>query len=477
MTSDTAPSSTDSEMAVLSSIFNNNDAIHEAMALVNADDFFSPKCKRVFKVMTTLMKNDKAIDMLSVCDVLRNNEMLDDVGVGWLSEVEEHVPTATSILFHCSKLKASHIQRKFIDKMQSHITEAHRITDDPSAMLEDAYGSVFSLMNEMGDGGGDKDVYSPKDLAELSFTDVKARFENPDGFKGLQSGIDGLDECIKSFKDVNVIAASTGVGKTALALNIALNLALKKVPVLYINLEMDINSIMYRVLANLSGIPVDQIETGRYEDPNSLAIIADIASRLENSGLYMTHNKSKNINKIVSLINKYKAKFGIKLVIIDYIGHIDGDKLSMKENNRRITLGRYNQILKRTCVANDMKAIIVAQMNRDGDKEADLTNIGECWQLAQDADIFLIYYFEMIKNSDAEHNPDAPKEFPQYYIKVAKNRNGRAPFTVPVNYNKDTQTITEGKPDGLCKGGSEDIRLKGMSTLEAISAEHAGESS
>ncbi len=467
MITDTAPFSEESEMTILSSILRDKDAIHVAMSTVDSSYFFSPRCREIYKTAVNLVEQEKSIDMLSLCDELRNTNKLEEVGgVEWVSVVEGYAPTSQAITHHCDKIRSLAIQRSFIGKMTRYIEQAHKISDDPSALLEDAYGSVFNLMNKASEKGADKDVFTPKQLAELSFTNAKARFENPDGYRGLQTGIRGLDKYIKQLRDLNVVAASTGVGKTALSLNIALNLALQKIPVLYINLEMDIDQIMCRVLANLSGVAVDEIELGEYKDPSRFAEVARIASKIENSELYITHNKSKNINKIISLINKYHSKYGIKLVIIDYIGHIDGDERSMKENNRRISLGRYNQLLKKTCVPLDIKALVVAQMNRDGDKEPDIGNVGECWQLAQDADLFMILYFEMMKNSDT--GSDAPEQFKQYYIKGAKNRNGRAPFIVPINYNQNTQTITEA--DGLRTGSSQIVRQEGMQALKAASS-------
>jgi replicative DNA helicase len=349
--------------------------------------------------------------------------------------------------------------------MTGYLDQAHKITDDPSPLLEEVYGSVFSIMNQIDNKSVDKDVYTPKDMAERGFLDAKKRFQDPDAHTGLKTGISTLDEHIKSLKDLNVIAASTGVGKTGLALNIALNLALKKVGVLYINLEMNIDQMLCRILSNLSGVPVDEIETGKYEDNASFAKVAAIAKKLEMSSLYMTHNEPKNINKIISIINKYYNRYDIQVVIIDYIGHIEPDKLSYKENNRRISLGRYNQAIKNVCTKLDIKGIVVAQLNREGDKDPDLVNVGECWQLAQDADIFMILHFEMIKNSD----PSGPAEFEQYYIKLAKNRNGAAPKTINVNYNKATQTITE-TDNGLRKGSVKDVRFKGTQTFTSSSS-------
>ena len=147
------------------------------------------------------------------------------------------------------------------------------------------------------------------------------------------------------------------------------------------------------------------------------------------------------------MIHKYHARHGIKVVIVDYIGHIRNDKLAFKENSKRISLGRYNQMLKQVCTTLGIKLVVVAQMNRDGEKEPELSNIGECWQLAQDADTFMILYYEWIKNTDKGDNE--PEKYKQYIVNLRKNRNGVAPRNIYLNYNERTQLMTEGEmPSG-----------------------------
>ena len=272
-----APSCKDSEMGILSAIMKDNDKIHDAMSNVESNDFMSRQCRILFDTMTHLLKKDKRIDMLTLSDHLKNKNILDDMGgIDFISLVEDFVPTAEALSHHCNRVRTLSLQRKFIQEMGGYVKKAYDMSEDPSSLLEEAYGSVFNMINQADNKTDNKDVYTPKDMAERGFMDAKKRFEDPDAHSGLKTGIPTLDEHIKSLKDLNVIAASTGVGKTGLSLNIALNLALKKVPVLYINLEMNIDQMLCRVLANLSGVTVDEIEIGKYEDDSSFANVASI---------------------------------------------------------------------------------------------------------------------------------------------------------------------------------------------------------
>ena len=444
-----APFSNESEASIIGSIFREPDRIHEAMSLIDPEDLFSNEIRIIYKAMIKLKRKDQPIDMITLADELKNQNKFDDVGgIYKLSTLEDYTPTATAIAFHCRKVRALAIKRKFIDKMQGIMNTAFEVNDDASTLLYEAHSSVFQLMGEVDSNSKAVDVYSPEDMAVRGYKNAKARFEDPEGESGYQTGFPLLDRYMKRLRDVNCIAASTGVGKTGLSLNIALNLAVEEVPVLYINLEMNIDEIITRVLAILSGVEIDKIDTGDYGNtPEEFKLVARFAEKLEHSTLYMTDNTPKNINHITSLIHKYHAKHGIKVVLVDYIGHIRNDKLAFKENAKRISLGRYNQMLKHICTTLGIKLIVVAQMNRDGEKEPELSNIGECWQLAQDADTFMILHYEWIKNTDKGDN--VPDKYKQYILNLRKNRNGVAPRSIHLNYNERTQLMTEGeRPSG-----------------------------
>jgi replicative DNA helicase len=443
-----APFSRESEYSIIGSIFHTRNTIHEAMSLVDSSDFFTSEGRNTFKAMVNLREKDSPIDVISVSEELKNLDLLEKMGgIEQLSVIEDYMPTATAITHHCRKVKSLAIKRKFIAKMEPIMSDAFKVDDDPSLVLDETHSSIFELMTEVENNKKDNDVYTPEDMAELGVRNATARFEDPGGQGGYQTGFDKLDSYMKRLRDVNCIAASTGVGKTGLSLNIALNLATKKVPVLYVNLEMNIEEITTRVLSILSGVEIDKIDTGNYGDnKEEFRLVGKFAETLRHSTLYMTDNTPKNINHISSLIHKHHSRSGIKVVIVDYIGHIRNDKLAFKENSKRISLGRYNQMLKQVCTTLGIKLIVVAQMNREGEKDPEMSNIGECWQLAQDADTFMILHYDWVKNDNPKEGE--PDKFKQYLLTLRKNRNGVAPREIGLDYQEKTQIMTE--TGGFC---------------------------
>ena len=145
-----APFSEESEMSILSSILKDSDMIHEAMSKVDPDDFLSRRCRILYTTMLKLERKSKPIDMIAVCDQLKNNALLETVGgIEWVSILEDYVPTSTAISHHCNKVRSLALQRKVIGEMTGYLDQAHKITDDPSPLLEEVYGSVFSIMNQI----------------------------------------------------------------------------------------------------------------------------------------------------------------------------------------------------------------------------------------------------------------------------------------------------------------------------------------
>ena len=176
-----APSCKDSEMGILSAIMKDNDKIHDAMSNVESNDFMSRQCRVLFETMTHLLKKDKRIDMLTLSDHLKNKNILDDMGgIDFISLVEDFVPTAEALSHHCNRVRTLSLQRKFIQEMGGYVNKAYDMSEDPSSLLEEAYGSVFNMINQADNKTDKKDVYTPKDMAERGFMDAKKRFEDPD---------------------------------------------------------------------------------------------------------------------------------------------------------------------------------------------------------------------------------------------------------------------------------------------------------
>jgi len=225
-----------------------------------------------------------------------------------------------------------------------------------------------------------------------------------------------------------VISASTGIGKTAFALNLGVRIGIfQKIPTLYVNCEMNLEELTIRLQGILSGIPSKIIKMGRYSDHHPWQKIPEASQKTSDGKLHLTDNQPKTINTIISLIQKYKAQHDIKVVILDYLGEIEPTKEELRESEYLI-YGQWVQRLKGVCTSLDIKLVLLAQLNREGDREVSKNKIAGSWKIAQKADVF------MILGVDKKG---------RHFLRIDKNRNGPAPVTINLSFDKETQRIAE----------------------------------
>lgn len=205
-----APFSRESEYSIIGSIFHpgSQGAVHEAMSLVDVEDFWTDVGRHSYQAMINLSKKGQPIDVINVSEELKNLNLLDKVGgIEKLSDVEDYIPTSTALAHHCRKVKALAIKRKFLKQVEPIISNAFKVDDDPSDVLDDTHSIIFRLMNEVEGNKKSIDVYSPEDMASLGYKNAKQRYEAPEETGGYQTGFPLLDRYMKRLRDVNCIAS------------------------------------------------------------------------------------------------------------------------------------------------------------------------------------------------------------------------------------------------------------------------------
>lgn len=423
------PYSEDAERAVLGSILNDGQAVYTALAILDPSDFFSKKHSGIFRSMAELSKTETSIDVLTVADILRRDAKLNDAGGGeFLSELEGTLPTAQAVTHYCRIVKQKAALRRLV-KIGDRLTrEAWGESDDPEALIETTQNEIYGIALDLQNKNHGAQVYGPAEIAKLAVDRAAAWMEDPEGARGIQTGFVRLDSIIHGLQDVSVISASTGIGKTAYALNLGVQVGIyQKIPTLYVNCEMNFKELTIRLQGILSGIPSEVILRGRYSEYHPWQKVMVASEKIRDGHLHLTDNRPKTINAIVALIQKYRAQHDIKVVIVDYLGEIDVTKEELRESEF-IVYGQWVQRLKGVCTSLGVKLILLAQLNREGDREVSKNKIAGSWKIAQKADVFMIM--------GVDHNG-------RYFLKVDKNRNGPAPVTISLRFDKETQRIAE----------------------------------
>lgn len=424
------PHSLEAEQSVLGSIFLDPPTAFTAMGILKASDFYFNKHALIFKAVTDLCNEDRPVDVLTVSESLKKDGALDEAGgLEYLSFLEDCIPTSKAISHFCQIVKNKAVQRKLIKVGESLYQKAWGETEKPETLIDETQNSIYDLGLELQNKGGSKLVYDPGEWSMLALETAAHWLENPEQARGIKTGFNKLDSVTNGLKDVNIISASTGIGKTALGLNMAVNIGIfQKIPVLYVNLEMNLEDLMVRVQGILSGIPCRTIIRGEYSSQHPFSKVDQATEAIKGGKLYITGNEPKNINAISGLIHRYKVQKEIQVVVVDYLGEIEPDSLSQKEGSEYLTYGRWTQQLKHVCASLGVKLVLLAQLNREGQDSPQMNKIGGSWKIAQKADVF------MILSVDKKG---------QHFLKVVKNRNGEAPKTIELDFYKPTQRVAE----------------------------------
>ena len=293
--------------------------------------------------------------------------------------------------------------------------------EDADSFLRGRVDEVLSRYNV-----ADTDTYNPEDIDKICET-IQAKRHNP-GIHGIKTLFPLFDRLVKGLKIINLVTAPSGFGKTALSLQWAWNVGvLQRIPCLYMNYEMGEDELLERLLACGSGVSLEKIQLGATTDAENDQVSTARAA-LADGKLSITGCEEKTIDNTINLIHQYNSQHHIKLVFIDYIGEI-GLKNDEHSQHTYALYGHWMQKIKNACSRLEMKAVILAQLNRDGyDGPPGMQNVSDSMQLVHKASVAGGLY--MAKDG-------------RPHFKIFKNRGGPLPQAIPLLFNKSCQQISE----------------------------------
>lgn len=414
--------SLEAEKIVLACVLREPDKRFALFSELSEEDFSTISHRKVYSAMRGLSNKNEHIDSISVSAAIggASNEIVDDI--------EASTPTS-SVFGHyagivrsasCSRILSQHLRR-----ITSDLESNPNITD----VIEELRNEVSKIAERVYKNKRKSDVFGPGEAYKIAMQTIDERVSNP-GFRGLRTGFPTLDEVLLGLRQTTLVGGSTGMGKTAIALNIACNLAIRDaIPTLYINYEMDAQDILFRLCGILSGIKINDLITGNVQKENIPNLGKNVA-KLRDGKLTITGHASKTLDETIDLIYRHHAQDGIKVVFIDYIGLIAPDSLARQEQSEYYTFSRYLKALTDRCEDLGIKLIVLVQLNRGTDDEMPKkSNIAGSYKLMQDADASIAIGYSY-KND-------------QYCLAINKNRHGKYPVNIPIEFDKDTQRAWE----------------------------------
>jgi len=381
------PQAPDSEMAVLGSMLQFQESVDIALGMPSTEMFSKAQHRTVFQAIVDLAGKGTAVDIVTVQQFLAESNQLEaGGGIFYLTELIDKAFSAANIETHCVEVLRRAQLRKIIGIAGKLQTSCYEAGADPDELGGEAARQILELV-----AYGENDFnHVSTSLAEVIESLETAR-EHKGAISGIGSGFSTLDHITTGFHggDLVILAARPGQGKTSMALTIARNAAQKKFPVGMVSLEMRQHKLVMRLLAMEARIDSTRAKLGELE-LEEWTSISQAAQRITEYPIYLDCSAGQNISKMTSRIRRAVLKYGLKLVIIDYLQLI---AMETKYFNRNIEIGIVTRSLKNLAVELDIPIMALSQLSRDIEKGKFrlpiLSDLRESGNIENDADVVM----------------------------------------------------------------------------------------
>ena len=431
-----SPFSIKAEEALLGSIFINPNVMGDIVDVITAEDFYKNNYKLIFSEMVKAYNNGKIIDVLLIIESLKKNEVMEEVGgEDIIYDLTEVVPTAANAVNYAQIIKEKSIQRQLITIGEKIVKMAMRGYENVDAMLDKSESMIFKIAESK----QKKDIVPLADLVQVKISHLDNYTENKGKITGISSGFSRFDNITSGFhgSDLLILAARPAMGKTAFALNLALNAGKEKKNVLVFSLEMPVQQLYQRLLSIESGISQNKLKNAYLEEQDweKLTIATGI---LSNSNIFVADLPHTNVLEIRSYARKMKSQNQLDLIIIDYLQLINGSGRGGSEFNRQQEISDISRALKGLARELDVPVIALSQLSRAVESRVDkrpmLSDLRESGAIEQDADIVAFLYREEYYIPETENKGITE-------LIIGKHRNG-ATGTVKLNFLSEFTKFT-----------------------------------
>lgn len=415
----TPPHSIEAEQAVIGAIFLEPEAMSTASEFLIPQDFYRPSHQRIFQMMMQLSDRGEPIDLLTVTNALNSSKLLEEVGgVSYLTELADAVPTAANISYYTKIVEEKSVLRRLIRTATDIVTESFNREDEIEDVLSEAEKNILDVSNRQ-NANAFKNI---KDVLIDVYDNIEQLHQNTGDVTGIPTGFKDLDHITSGFQrnDLIIVAARPSVGKTAFALNVAQNVAIKTDEnVAIFSLEMGADQLVSRMLCAEGNIDAQRLRTGNLEAEDWTKLTMAMGS-LSNAGIFIDDSPGIRVNEIRSKCRRLKQEHGLGMILIDYLQLIQGSGASAKEN-RQQEVSEISRSLKGLARELEVPVIALSQLSRGVEQRQDkrpmMSDLRESGSIEQDADIVGFLYRDDYYDKESEKQNIIE-------IIIAKQRNG-----------------------------------------------------
>ena len=411
------PHSTEAEKSVLGSALLSRDALMDVMETVRSGDFYDSNHREIFEAMRELYRRSAPVDALTVSEELKKRNSLEMVGGrAYIASLSSGTPTTSNAAEYAKIVAEKAAIRRLIDTADDIVTRGYEGSMDAGQMLDYAESGIFEISQSRQKGQYThlKDVL----LENIEIIDRASQMDG--GLTGLTTGFKYLDTMTSGLQrsDLIILAARPAMGKTAFALSLALNAAVKGgASVMIFSLEMSKEQLGQRLLSMESKVPMQSLKTGRLErrDWDDINLALDVLSK---ANIHIDDTAGINIMEMKSKCRRLKGEEGLDLVVIDYLQLMNPEGRADSRTQEISVISRNLKLLAREL---DCPVLVLSQLSRAPETRTDhrpmLSDLRESGSIEQDADIVVFLYRDEYYNEETDEHGVCE-------VIVAKQRSG-----------------------------------------------------
>lgn len=419
------PYNLESEQAILGCVLIDNEIMVSLSDEMSVQDFYDRRHQIIFTAMLNVYKNQMQIDFTTLIAELQiKNQLIEAGGAVYLSSLIDAVYTTANIADYVQIVQDAALKRNVIAAATSIAEAGYNANYDSAGYIDYAERLLMDLAKRRRTEG-----FTPIDDVLVNVKNIMLANRAKDGeLTGLSTGFEKLDEITLGLQKDNLIilAARPAMGKSAFAMNIAINAAVNNIKedtgepinVAIFSLEMSQEQIVQRMTAAQSRVNLNNIQKGTLNQKEML-LVESANDELAGLNIYFCDQGTVTVADIRAKCRKQKASGGLDLVIIDYLQLING---SVKSGNRQEEVANISRSLKQMARELGVPVIALSQLSREiekrEDKRPNMSDLRESGSIEQDADIIMFLYREGYYNKNTEKVSNLTE------LIIAKNRSG-----------------------------------------------------
>ncbi len=428
------PQNLEAEASLLGAVLIDKDAIVKIADTVTPADFFDQRHKHIYEGLVRLYERRDPIDVLTLADQLKNTGVLEVIGgASYLTELTNFVPTAAHVEQYADIVAQKALRRRLIGASQDMVELGYDESKSLKELIEEAESRLFAVSQQH----VKQSVVSLEEILSESFDRLDELHKDSQKIRGIPTGYKDMDNVLAGLQkaDLFILAARPSMGKTALVLNLAHNIAVQsKEPVLIFSLEMSKEQLVDRLLAMESGVDAWALRTGNLTDAD-FEKLGHAMGVLSEAPIYIDDTPGITVSDMRTKARREAHQHKLGLVVVDYLQLMSGGSKYGGDGNRVQEISEISRGLKGMARELDVPLVALSQLSRSVESRSpqipQLADLRESGSIEQDADVVAFIYREDYYNPDTDRHNITD-------ILIKKHRNGPL-GNIELYFDKDKQ--------------------------------------